>query len=312
MKRQELEQWTITNLEPEYYLPTVIEQFLLDRKVQNLSQGTLYFYKMKLRLFALFCESQQVKEITQVDSSLLRNYLLWLEATGHNPGGIHAAYRALKALIHWWELENEPVSWTDPTKKVKSPRLQTEPLDPISTDHVQLLIQTCIGGLLGLRDKALIYFLLDTGCRANETISIRIQDINLSDGSVKIKQGKGRKFRIVFLGKRSRKALRAYIAARSDNSSFLWVSKDGEPLTYWGLRSMLARRAKAIGIESPEIHAFRRAFALTMLRSGTDIYTIQRLLGHADLQVLRRYLAQTSEDLRIAHMRASPVDQWNL
>jgi site-specific recombinase XerD len=56
-------------------------------------------------------------------------------------------------------------------------------------------------------------------------------------------------------------------------------------------------------------HAFRRAFALASLRGGMDVYSLQRLMGHADLSVLRRYLAQTEGDLQAAHQKAGPVDR---
>jgi integrase len=77
----------------------------------------------------------------------------------------------------------------------------------------------------------------------------------------------------------------------------LFVSKDEECLTYDGLRLLLERRAKRAKLANkPKLHGFRRAFALNMLRSGVDIFVLQRLMGHADLQVLRRYLAQNDED----------------
>jgi integrase/recombinase XerD len=66
------------------------------------------------------------------------------------------------------------------------------------------------------------------------------------------------------------------------------------------------KRAKLTN--KPKLHGFRRAFALNMLRSGVDIFALQRLMGHADLQVLRRYLAQNDEDNQLAHMRGGPVD----
>ena len=80
-------------------------------------------------------------------------------------------------------------------------------------------------------------------------------------------------------------------------------------MTYEALRCMLRRRAQLIGLkEIPTPHDFRRAFALTMLRNGVDVFALQKLMGHADLQVLRRYLAQTDQDMQAAHMRGSPVD----
>ena len=89
----------------------------------------------------------------------------------------------------------------------------------------------------------------------------------------------------------------------------LFVSKDEESLTYDGFRQLLERRAKRARLSNkPELHGFRRVFALNMLRSGVDIFVLQRLVGHSDLQVLRRYLAQNDEDSQLAHMRGSPVD----
>jgi hypothetical protein len=80
-------------------------------------------------------------------------------------------------------------------------------------------------------------------------------------------------------------------------------------MTYTALRGLLRRRAQLAGLdEIPTPHDFRRAFALVMLRNGVDVFSLQKLMGHSDLQVLRRYLAQTDQDVQIAHMRGSPVD----
>lgn len=87
----------------------------------------------------------------------------------------------------------------------------------------------------------------------------------------------------------------------------------GHRLTYGGLRQIMRRRAKKAGVEVPGIHDFRRYFALECLRSGKmSIYELQQLMGHADLQVLRRYLAITDNDTMHAHKRAGPVDNSGL
>ncbi len=111
------------------------------------------------------------------------------------------------------------------------------------------------------------------------------------------------------MGRKTRRIIRSYLRTRHDQSPALFVSKDGERLTYDGLRQLLERRAKLAKLgNKPTLHGFRRAFALNMLRSGVDIFVLQRLMGHADLQVLRRYLAQNDQDNQFAHMRGSPVD----
>jgi site-specific recombinase XerD len=129
---------------------------------------------------------------------------------------------------------------------------------------------------------------------------------------VLIHRGKGGKPRTVFLGKASRKSLRSYMKHRVDNNPSMWVTDEGECLGYSGLRRILWRRAKQAGVKAPTLHSFRRAFAINMLRAGVDVFSLQKLMGHADLQVLRRYLAQTTEDIAQAHRIGSPVDNNKL
>jgi len=85
-----------------------------------------------------------------------------------------------------------------------------------------------------------------------------------------------------------------------------------ERLVYDGLRSILTRRAQEAGVEEPALHDFRRAFALSMLRNGMDIFTLAKLMGHEGISVLQRYLKQTNLDTEEAHRRAGPVDNAGL
>jgi Site-specific recombinase XerD len=135
-----------------------------------------------------------------------------------------------------------------------------------------------------------------------------IDDLDLTIGQAIIRRGKGGKPRMVWFGKKTRKALRSYIRERSDKCQALWVTNNGTRLTYWGLNQLLRRRSVEAKIDKPGLHDFRRAFALNCLRGGMDVYSLQRLMGHSDLQVLRRYLAQTDDDVREAHAKAGPVD----
>ena len=151
---------------------------------------------------------------------------------------------------------------------------------------------------------------MDTGARAQEFLNLNLEDIELSTGSVLIRQGKGRKPRMVFLGRKTLRAIRAYFRFSRDISPALWVSIHGERVTYTALRCLLRRRARLAWLENiPTHHDFRRAFALVMLRNGVDVFALQKLMGHSALQVLRRYLAQTDLDIQTAHMRGSPVDK---
>ena len=85
------------------YILTWIEAFLIDRKARGVAKGKLTLYSQKLRQFTDFCESQIVKDISQITPTFIREFLLHLEETGHNPGGRHAAFRSLRAFLLWYE-----------------------------------------------------------------------------------------------------------------------------------------------------------------------------------------------------------------
>jgi integrase/recombinase XerD len=298
----------ISKMGEDFYLLTWIEAFLIDRKSTGKSDYTIRFYKGYFKLFVEFCESIAIKDIMQITPNDLRQYLLWLEQTNHNAGGCHAAHRTLKAFLYWFEDEVEPENWRNPIRKVKAPKVAIQPLEPAEISDIRAMISTCDNSKIGARDKAILLGLIDTGARAREFLNINLEDMNQATGAILIRSGKGGKPRSVFIGKKSRKAIRSYLRIRKDDSGALWVTKDGERLTYGGLRSMLRRRAELAKVNAPTIHSFRRLFALTMLRNDVDIFSLQRLMGHSDIQVLRRYLAQDNKDSYEAHKKGAPVD----
>jgi site-specific recombinase XerD len=303
-------QWPIDPETVADQLAPWLESFLLDRKAQNMTTGTLYFYRAKLKLFTAFCERQSIERIAQLTPELIRRYLTELDDAGHNPGGIHAAFRVLRTFLYWWEAEVEPEGWKNPIRRVKAPKVPLDPIEPVELATVQHLVDACQGeGFTATRDRALLLFLLDTGARAAEVCALDRKDVDTIGGAVLIRQGKGRKPRTVFLGQAARRAYRRYLKQRSDRGPAAWVTEGGERLTYWGLNEIIRRRAAAAGVQKPTLHDFRRAFALNFLRNNPgEIYALQKLMGHADLQMLRRYLAQSDQDLKDAHRRGSPVD----
>lgn len=308
MKTQYDEQETITKAALSDHLESWIESFLIDRKAQNFTPGTLHTYRAKFRLWLTFCDTQVISRVGQVTPDTIRRWLLWLEETDHNPGGIHACYTVLRAFLRWYWEETDQEG-NPPISKVKAPKRTLAPLEPADLKDVERLLRTCGADLVGLRDRALMLTLLDTGVRASECCSIDVEDVDLQSGAVLIRMGKGRKPRTTFLSQTTRRAVRAYLKARNDNNPALWHSDKADRLTYWGLRLMVERRSKLAGIDHPTLHSFRRAFALEMLRGGVDVYSLQELMGHADLQVLRRYLKQDTDDLRAAHSKGSPVER---
>jgi site-specific recombinase XerD len=258
-------------------------------------------------MFLSFCEAQAVTQVHQVTPNLLRRFMLKLAET-HNPGGQHGFYRVVRAFLLFIEAEEVLPEWRSPTRKVKAPRVELQPIEGAPLEHISALIETCDKSeFIGARDNAVLLALLDTGARVTEFLSIDLGDMDA--GKIVLQHTKGKRPREVYLSTKTRRAVRSYLRMRQDTNPALWISKNKDRLTHDGLRAILTRRAKLAGLaEIPSPHDFRRAMAINYLRNGGDVFTLQLILGHRSLVVLRRYLALTERDTQEAHTRFSPVD----
>jgi len=249
-------------------------------------------------------------KINQIDSTVIRKFLLWMEYTGHNKGGVLTSYRALKAFLHWYEEETDTIT---AIHKVKAPRKPFEPLEGVSLDTVMQLVNVCKNNtFMDARDKAILLGLLDTGTRAREFLSIDLPDTNLETGSALIRKSKSGKPRTVYFGNKSRGAISLYLNHCHDTNPALWVTHYGERLSYNGLRVIIGKRSEQAGLDKqPSLHSFRRGHAISMLRAGTDVYTLARLMGHSDINILKHYLHLTNTDTAEAHRKFGPIDGSN-
>jgi len=285
----------------------LVDIFITGKKVE-VKNNTVLVYKVKLNIFLAWCERNGIVTLDNLTVQVLREFLMWLREANHNPGGVHLVYRCIKHCLLWFEGEYEPLNWKNPIRKVKLPKIEVQLLDPVTVETIQKLLNNIGFDEFLYRDTAIILSLFDSGARATEFISLNIEDFNILTGAVLIKHGKMGKSRTIFLGRKARKAIRKYLLEREDNDNALWVSKYKRRLTVMGLRQIIRRAANRAGIKEPGLHSFRRGFALNCLRQGMDVYSLQKLMGHADLQILQRYLKQDDSDIREAHSKFSPVD----
>jgi integrase/recombinase XerD len=190
-------------------------------------------------------------------------------------------------------------------------KIRRELLEPVSLTILSALLTMCDGQTFtGCIDRALLLALFDTGCRTTEFLSRNLGDVNRADGRVMVRHGKGGKGRVTFLGVKGRRALRSYPRYRPARSGDapLWVTTQQTRLTHVGLRSIVRRRARCASVDAPSLHSFRRGFAIARLWNGVDAISLQRLMGHSDFSILRRYLTQKDADLEQAHRKAGPSD----
>jgi integrase/recombinase XerD len=291
----------------EDYILVWIDAFLKERLAQNLTKGTVKYYKENLLPFAKYLETQEIKYISQITANNIRDFLLLLEEKGHNSGGVHGYFRAIKAFLRWYENEVEPEGWKNPIHKIKAPKNPVEPIEGISREDFDSLLEACPRDkFFGERDRTILLLLMDTGVRASELCQINLDDINFPDSSILIRQGKERKPRFVFYGKKTRRQLRKWLTLRGREGHSLFTNRYGERISYGTLREIMRRLSLKAGIKEPGLHDFRRAFCLECLRSGMSEITIARLMGHTTTQLIGRYAKQTAVDLMNSYR--SPLD----
>jgi len=290
-----------------------LKLFLLSCRVNDLSPRTIADYEQKVGSFIAFCHSQGAIEAKDVTPNHVRLFLLVLRER-IKPSSVHDYYGCICRFFNW--LVQEGVIEHSPMQRMQPPRVPKQVIQPFSSEDVKrmLVLLEYDRTLRGYRNKAIVLVFLDTGLRLSELASIKLDHVDFDNGLIKV-MGKGRKERIVRVGKETQKALLRYLLERRDQSPYLWVLPDGSPMQPRGIQAFIKRLGRRAGITGARCspHTFRHTFAVACLRNGMGEFSLQLLLGHSTLQMTRRYAqAFGVSDALSAHERASPVDNLKL
>jgi len=300
-----------------YPLRDAIAQFILDRKSLRRRPATIRYYQSNLQRFAAFLdETATVADLTRAN---LRAFFAHL-ADRDVSEATHAAYdRALRTFTKFCILE----SWLDQDPFEGRPRVKAarDIPDTLELAEIRALIATCAGDPPGVRDRAMMLLLLDTGMRAGEICAFIPSWLtrNGDRGTIRIPspQSKSARGRTVMFSVETLRALNAWLAIVPPSPGqpiFTALSGHRQPipgqaLTTSGLNQMMRRHADRAGIHGKDrwCHIWRHTFARMYVVRGGDLETLRRLLGHASLETVRIYLEFRTQDLEDKHHQLSPV-----
>jgi site-specific recombinase XerD len=230
----------------------------------------------------------------------LRTWLLGLRAT-LAPISVAGYVRGLKAFGNWCAAEQ--LAEARAMRTLRRPQVPHKLIEPLSDDTLRRLLDAAT-----VRDRAIVLLFLDTGLRLSELAGLRGCDLR-PDGGVKV-MGKGSRERIVPVGNAARQALLRYLRqTEGDLSEPVLRSRGGGPLGWRGIQQVFNRLKGRAGISgrcSP--HTLRHTFARSYLMNGGDAFSLQRILGHTTLDMVKRYVALADADLASRHRTASPAD----
>jgi len=158
--------------------------------------------------------------------------------------------------------------------------------------------------------------LLDTGLRMGELINLKMDDIRMNEGLFKV-IGKGKKERIVPMGSNAQRALQRYLFRYRPKQAHsgidnVFLSVVGKPLTENSIKLIFSRLAKKSRVSRLHAHLCRHTFATRFLINGGDVFTLQQILGHFTLEMVRHHVNLATNHVAIQHQRFSPLDRLNL
>ena len=306
------------------------EEYLCDCDLRLQSPRTIETRRIFLRNLLWFLLH---RDYAQCGTTELRQFFHYLLHGHEDPGGrfghphlkrpvrpitLKDYYICLRSFFGWL-VEKGEITET-PFTHIPKPQVRETDKPPLSPGQITELLRATQTGAYAARDEALLYWLLDTGCRATETVSLQLRDLDLKNRSCSV-LGKGNKYRTVYFGAKTAEVLERYLRQRGNAPDShhdylegdlpLFLSGQGNmPLTRSGLQQLLERLGKRCGIKgSCSPHAFRRSFAVQTLRNGANVFSVQAMLGHSDLEMTRRYCALAQTDVEAQHRRFSPVDR---
>ena len=281
-----------------------IRRFLVEYVIgeRNYSSNTQHSYRDMFRLFLPFaakrcrCTTDQLP-LHRIQPSLIREFTRHLEQVRHC--GASTVNQRLTALRAWAGFvgANRPehLEWSRQVQTVRFKKQAPPPMNYLEKEEMKaLLAAPDRQEAQGFRDYALLLFLYNTGARASEACRLAVGDLDLVSSAATL-HGKGRKIRHCPLWKPTVVALRQLVGNRVASQA-VFLNRQGQPLTRYGVHTLVKRHACRAGATTPTLrakrvspHTVRHATAMALLHSGVDINTIRIWLGHVSLQTTHIY-----------------------
>lgn len=295
----------------EITIRTLFEMFLTEKSIEGLSERTLLDYNIHFDYLMYFIGENILN--TQITKDLFKSYVAYmLHEKGLSPVTANVRIRTVRAFLRYCYLNGyiiEPIH-----EHFKPVKTKEDTLESFTPDEIKRLLSVIDDRTYkGFRDKVIIYVLLDTLVRCSELVGIQRKNIDLKSGFITLEseKTKTKKGRIVPISIKTTKLLKEYIALTEGyESDFLFLTYEGELLSDNTVRKNLSEIGDIAGVNkrvSP--HTFRHTGALFYILNGGDPFSLQKILGHTDMSMVRKYIQMTNTDVKKQHNVFSPLNR---
>jgi integrase/recombinase XerC len=261
------------------------------RTERRLSPHTSSSYGRDLESLLEYCAAQGIESWDALDTQHLRSFAAQCHRRGLAPRSIQRRLSAVRSLCRF--LIREGALKSDPTADVQAPKARKRLPTTLDADTMARLLEFRSDDRLGVRDKAIMELFYSSGLRLAELLGLDLVDLDLRDRTVRV-LGKGRKVRIVPVGRHAVEALTRWLAERATlaavEETAVFVGVNGRRLGPRIVQRRIARWARLQGLpEHVHPHLFRHSFASHLLESSGDLRAVQELLGHANISTTQVY-----------------------
>ena len=275
---------------------------------RGVSQNTIGSYSDTLRLLIKHLCKKHSKQpenlgVEMLDPEAVLDFLDHLEHDRNNsPSTRNQRLAAIKSFLHYAARENpELMLPNERIQAIRSKKADHKPPPSLTVGQVHAILDSIdTAPLIGLRDKALIQLLYNTGARVQEIADLCMGDLRFDAPATATLTGKGRKTRTIPLWEETVQLIQAYLQAREHagiRSDHLFLNNKGEPITRFGIGRRIELHGKNAAGKCPELkemkltpHVFRHTTALHLIETGSDITIVKEWLGHADIKTASQYV----------------------
>lgn len=273
----------------------LLDSFISAKRIEGCSEKTLTYYRNTISAW-LITIAMEIRDVTTND---IRCYLSEFQAKNNSSKTTIDNIRRIFSSFFSW-LEDEDYIIKSPIRRIHKVRSEFTVKETISDEHLEKLRDTCTE----VRDLAMIDFLVSTGVRVGELVTLNRNDIDFNERQCVV-LGKGNKERTVYFNARAKVHLQNYLASRTDTNQALFVSLSApySRLTISGVETRMRQLGKQAKVCRIHPHKFRRTLATMAIDKGMPIEQVQRLLGHCKIDTTLHYAMVNQTNVRIAHRK---------
>ncbi len=254
-----------------------------EMKLRNYSQRTIKSYLLCLKDYFKFC----IEDPASTDSAIIKKYLLGKQDKGYSPQTINLHLNAINFFYRDILKKHKLVDFKFAKRSKKLPVV-------LSRDEIQRVLDS----IKNSKHRLLIALSYGAGLRISEAINLKVQDINLNEFTIHLKEAKGKKDRLTIFPEKLKFDIQNLVAGK-DGERYVFESERGGKLTERSAQKFFANALQASKINKPAtFHSLRHSFATHLLENGTDVRYVQELLGHANIRTTQIYTKVMNPSLK--------------